>query len=297
MPADYVQIGQRLKAHRLGLGLAPEEIAAKLGVSRAALYNYERGSTPVKIDTLERIADILGVSLASLLGAGTEYFANAIGFFERLRQLEEESQQILVYYEPVTFLLTSADYPDLLKKMLIEGLPDRLADRASVIDEIDALMNVLLQRRGALERNKASIAGLIGMTEVRRMLRTGLVGSYKLTAAERQVRVAKACAEIELVAALMEEERLGMQIGAVDDTLPNQTFEICRLRNGISVVAVSPFRLGEFPNVRWGVASITAAPDAVALYEHLVAAIWKRAAKGSAGAALLRQAVKDIRSV
>ncbi len=61
------------------------------------------------------------------------------------------------------------------------------------------------------------------------------------------------------------------------------------------MVAVSPFRLGEFPNVRLGIASITAAADAVELYEQVVATMWSRAARGSQGAKLLRQAVSDAR--
>jgi hypothetical protein len=52
---------------------------------------------------------------------------------------------------------------------------------------------------------------------------------------------------------------MGIQIGVVDDTLPNQTFEICRGRDGSVLVAVSSFRLGELPNVRLGVATVTAA--------------------------------------
>ena len=108
MPVDYQQIGLRLKAHRLGAGLSPEEAADRLGVSRAALYNYERGSTPIKVETLERMAEILGVSLPSLLGAGTEYFSTAIAYFERLRQIEAQSERITLFYEPITFLLTSA---------------------------------------------------------------------------------------------------------------------------------------------------------------------------------------------
>jgi hypothetical protein len=86
-----------------------------------------------------------------------------------------------------------------------------------------------------------------------------------------------------------------MQTGVIDDTLPNQTFEVCRLRDRTSLVAISPFRLGELPNVRLGVASITAATDAVELYERLVATMWQRAAKGTAGATLLRRAVAELK--
>jgi len=295
MPVDFLQIGLRLKAHRLGAGLSPEETADRLGVSRAALYNYERGSTPIKVETLERMADILGVSLPSLLGAGTEYFSTAIAYFERLRQVEEQSERITLFYEPITFLLTSEDFSRTLRMMLIEGLPVTIADRKKAVDDIDRLLVVLEQRRAVTRPGGPTIAGLIGLTEVRRLLRTGLIGTYSLSDKQREARRLLARREVERTADLMEQEPLGMQTGVIDDTLPNQTFEICRLRDRTSLVAISPFRLGELPNVRLGVASITAATDAVELYERLVANMWQRAAKGTAGAALLRRAVAELK--
>ena len=295
MPVDFLQIGLRLKAHRLGAGLSPEETADRLGVSRAALYNYERGSTPIKVETLERMADILGVSLPSLLGAGTEYFSTAIAYFERLRQVEEQSERITLFYEPITFLLTSEDFSRTLRIMLIEGLPATIADRKKAVDDIDRLLVVLEQRRAVTRPGGPTIAGLIGLTEVRRLLRTGLIGTYSLSDKQREARRLLARREVERTADLMEQEPLGMQTGVIDDTLPNQTFEICRLRDRTSLVAISPFRLGELPNVRLGVASITAATDAVELYERLVANMWLRAAKGTAGAALLRRAVAELK--
>jgi transcriptional regulator with XRE-family HTH domain len=57
MPVDFQQIGLRLKAHRLGAGLSTEETADRLGVSRAALYNYERGSTPIKVEMRAVLAE------------------------------------------------------------------------------------------------------------------------------------------------------------------------------------------------------------------------------------------------
>jgi hypothetical protein len=62
------------------------------------------------------------------------------------------------------------------------------------------------------------------------------------------------------------------------------------------LVAVSPFRLGELPNVRLGVATVTAAQEAVDLYQKLAEQMWNRAAKGVSGAALLRKCLKEPRS-
>jgi hypothetical protein len=89
---------------------------------------------------------------------------------------------------------------------------------------------------------------------------------------------------------MMENEQMGIQIGVIEDTMPNQTFQIFRERHKTSV-AVSPFRLGEFPNIRVGVASITAASDAVAHYENMATNLWACSYKGSRGAALLRELI------
>ena len=41
MSMRFTEIGQQLRAYRLESGLRAEEIAARLGVSRAALYRYQ----------------------------------------------------------------------------------------------------------------------------------------------------------------------------------------------------------------------------------------------------------------
>jgi transcriptional regulator with XRE-family HTH domain len=293
MAIDYFQVGQRLRAHRVGLGLSPEQVAEQLAISRAALYNYEKGEGPVKLETLERIAELLNTSLPSILGIGTEYFSSAIAYFERLRQIEAASERVLVYYEPVTFLLTSDEYPKILHNMLIEGLPEQLPNQKKARAEIESLIAILSERRTTIARGGPSFAGIIGATQVRRLLRTGLIGTYDLPRAEREKRRQAARREVERIAVIMENEPVGIQIGIVDDTLPNQTFEICRSRDGMVLVAVSPFRLGELPNVRLGVASVTAAQEAVDLYQKLAEQMWNRAAKGASGAALLRKCMKE----
>lgn len=296
MPIDYFQVGQRLRAHRMGQGLSPEEAAEKLGISRAALYNYEKGEGPVKLETLERIADLLQTSLPSLLGVGTEYFSSALAYFERLRQIEALSDRVLVYYEPVSFLLTSDEYPKILQDMLLEGLPEKLPNRRKAQTEIEQLIAILAQRKAAISSGGPSFAGIVGATQVRRLLRTGFIGTYDLTKGEREKRRLAARKEVERIADVMENEPVGVQIGVVDDTLPNQTFEICRLRAGGALVAVSPFRLGELPNIRLGVASITGADEAIGLYQQLADQMWLRAVKGSAGAALLRKCLREPQS-
>ena len=77
MPPRYDDIGDRLKAFRLGSGLSADEVAKRIGISRTALYRFEKGEL-AKIETLERLAELLNVSMPTLLGVGIEYIPSAV---------------------------------------------------------------------------------------------------------------------------------------------------------------------------------------------------------------------------
>jgi transcriptional regulator with XRE-family HTH domain len=291
MATDFRQIGQRLRAYRMGANLTPEQVADRLGISRAALYKYEKGGV-IKLETLERLSKLLGISTTSLLGSGVEYFANAVSFLERMRQLEAESDQVITYFESLSLLLTTPTYNKLLRQMLIEGLPPDLEDRESALAEIDRVITILEERRLEFKRHHPSVLSLVGATQIRRLLRAGLIGTYRLSASEQNRRREQARAQVESMIALMEHEPIGVQTGVVEDTLPNQSFQILRQRD-TTIVALSPFRLGELPNIRLGVASITAAEEPAALYQDVANDLWRRAHRGPRGADFLRKILAE----
>src|SRR6201995_3897613 len=105
----FTEIGQQLRAYRMDSGLRAEEIPARLGVSRAALYRYEKGEV-IKLDTIKRLAELLKISPLSLLGIGVEYYNRPIGYFERVRQIEESADQILQLSGQLCYLTTSDAY-------------------------------------------------------------------------------------------------------------------------------------------------------------------------------------------
>ena len=158
------EIGQRMKAFRLGAGLTPEELAERTGISRAAIYRYEAGQ-PARIDVLVKIADLLNVSLPTLLGAGVEYIASAVSFFERLRQLEESADQITVLFGPISYLLTTDDYDIYLKQVLSESVPDNMEERTRALEEVDALLEILAARKRAFSQYQPSITSLTSVSE------------------------------------------------------------------------------------------------------------------------------------
>src|SRR4030081_1470492 len=134
MPLRFDDIGNRLKAFRLGSGLSADEIANRLGISRTALYRFEKGEL-AKIETLEKLAELLGVSVPTLLGVGVEYIASAVAYFERLRQIEETAEHIVVLAGPISYLLSSDSFDEKLAEVLSESIPERLEDRDRSLKE------------------------------------------------------------------------------------------------------------------------------------------------------------------
>jgi transcriptional regulator with XRE-family HTH domain len=286
----FDDIGNRLKAFRMGSGLGADEMASKIGISRAALYRYEKGEV-AKIETLARMASLLEVSVPTLLGVGVEYTASAVSFFERIRQIEETAEHIIVSSGPVAYLLTTDRYDNVLERVLSESLP-RQGDGSKVGKEsVSEIMTLLKDRKKSYRQRQPSIVTVIAADELRRFLRNGLVGKVEMQSRTRRKRREVAFEEMERIACFMEDEPIGVQIGIVEDTLPRTSFHVFRQPDRL-VLAVSPYRLGESPNIRVGVGMITSAPEAVELHEQTAESLWKRALKGRDAAEFTRRAIK-----
>jgi transcriptional regulator with XRE-family HTH domain len=287
MAIRFDDIGNRLKAFRLGSGLSADEIAGRLDISRTALYRFEKGEL-AKIETLEKLAELLGVSVPTLLGVGVEYIGSAVAYFERMRQIEETAEHIIVLAGPISYLLASDRFDGSLAEILRESIPDAAEGRKRALVQVDEVMAVLRQRKETYRRRQPGIVNLISAAEMQHFLRNGLVGRLDLPDKVRRERRALARAEAEHFVALMEDEPIGVQIGIVPDTLPHASFQIFRQPDR-QVLALSPFRLGEEPNIRVGVAMITSAPEALALHDKMAKDLWRRALKGAAAVAVMRQ--------
>lgn len=286
MAFRYDDIGNRLKAFRLGSGLSADEIAKQLGISRAALYRFEKGEL-AKIETLEKLAELLGVSVPTLLGVGVEYIASAVSYFERLRQIEETAEHIIVLAGPISYLLASDTFDAKLAEVLRESVPENLEERDRALKEVGEIMAILHARKETFRRRRPAIVNLVSSSEIERFLRDGLIGRQGLSDKIRRERRAQARIEVAHLAAMVRDEPIGVQVGIVPDTLPHTGFQIFRQPDR-QLLSLSPFRLGEQPNVRVGVAMITAAPEALALHQKAVEEMWQRALKGAAAAKFLR---------
>ncbi|MGE3932444.1 MAG: helix-turn-helix domain-containing protein, partial [Rhodospirillaceae bacterium] len=265
----------------------------RIGISRTALYRFEKGEV-AKIETLEKLAELLEVSVPTLLGVGVEYIASSVAFFERMRQLEEVAEHIVVLAGPVSYLLASDAFDATLKDVLIESIPADAEDRDRLVEQVNDLMDVLKARKETYRRRQPGILNLISASEIERFLRNGMIGRLDLPESVLRDRRAGALAEAGHLARLMAEEPIGVQIGVVPGTLPHTSFQIFRQPDR-KVLTLSPFRLGEQPNVTSGVGMITSAPEALILHEKMATDMWRRALKGRAAADFMQGLVAQYR--
>jgi transcriptional regulator with XRE-family HTH domain len=164
MAFRYDEIGQRLKAFRLGSGLSADEVARSIGISRTALYRFEKGEL-AKIETIERLAELLDVSIPTLLGVGIEYIASAVAYFERMRQIEETAEHIIVLAGPISYLLASDNFQSVLEEMLRESIPADLPSRERALADVSAILEILRQRKETYRKRKPAIVNLMSAAQ------------------------------------------------------------------------------------------------------------------------------------
>jgi transcriptional regulator with XRE-family HTH domain len=289
MSMRFTEIGQQLRAYRLESGLRAEEIAARLGVSRAALYRYEKGEV-IKLDTIKRLAELLKISPLSLLGIGVEYYSRPVGYYERVRQIEETADQILQLHGPVCYLTTSDAYDEVLAEAFEESADQAGNERAAMRSMTEQVLGILKARKRMYGLRRPGIITMVSIGAVQRMLEDGVAGGIVLSERVRRLCRQVAEAEVENIAALMETEPMGLQFGVVVGAEPTSSFKILRSRDRVSL-AVNPFRPDAHPSSRTGVAMITGADEAIAAHQRVAESSWREAVKGPAGATRLRQMI------
>ena len=121
----------------------------------------------------------------------------------------------------------------------------------------------------------------------------GFVGTHNPPAADLELRRQVARREVEHILALLRSQPIGVQLGIVVDSMPGTSLQICK-RGTQKSVAVSPYRLGNLANIRLGVATISAAPDATELYQRVTSELWSRALKGDQAADYIEQQLLGV---
>ena len=283
----FTEIGQQLRAYRLESGLRAEEIAARLGVSRAALYRYEKGEV-IKLDTIKRLAELLKISPLSLLGIGVEYYNRAVGFFERLRQLEEGADQILEFHGPFCYLTTSEQYDSAIIEAWEEIGEASGPERTTMRLAAEQVAGIQAARKRMYAQRRPSIIAMLPLPAIERFLAHGVAGGMPLSERLRRVCRQVAATEVENIAGIMDSEPMGLQFGLLTGAEPSTSFQILRARDRANL-SINPFRSDAHPASATGVAMVTGADEAVAAHQRVAEANWREAVKGPAAAARLRQ--------
>ncbi len=289
----FTEIGQQLRAYRLESGLRAEEIAARLGVSRAALYRYEKGEV-IKLDTIKRLAELLKISPLSLLGIGVEYYNRPVGYLERIRQIEETADQILMMNGALCYLTTTDSFDHALAAVFEEAAEHAGGDRSAARSAAEQVLGILAARKRMYAMRRPGIIAMVPAARVQALLENGIAPGLRVSDRTRRICREVAATEIGHIAALIEAEPMGLQFGLVPAADLNGGFEIMRTRDR-ATMAMNPFRPDANPSGTAGVAMITAADEAISAHQRVAEAQWREATKGAAAAAEVRAMIEAMR--
>jgi len=281
----FTDIGQQLRAYRLESGLRAEEIAGRLGVSRAALYRYEKGEV-IKLDTIQRLAELLEISPLSLLGIGVEYYNRTIAFLERQRQIEETADQLQLLESTLCYLMTSDAFDATLAAATAEAADAAGADRTTHRNSAEQVMGVLATRKRQHAIRRPNVICIFSRDRLRWLLASGIAASLPLSPDMRARCRATARAEIVALEQLLRAEPMGLQLGLLTSAEPVGTFGLYRARDR-ATLTINPFTADSPTGIAGGVAIITAADEAIAAHQRVAEAQWRGAVKGPAAADLL----------
>lgn len=74
-----IRVGENIKKFRVAKGWTQEELADKVGLSKNGLWNYENGKREVGIDTLDKIAEALGIKISELIEESNVSVVSRVG--------------------------------------------------------------------------------------------------------------------------------------------------------------------------------------------------------------------------
>jgi transcriptional regulator with XRE-family HTH domain len=285
----FTEIGQHLRAYRMESGLRAEEIAARLGVSRAALYRYEKGDV-IKLDTIQRMAELLKLSPLSLLGIGVEYYSRPVGFAERMRQIEETADQVLLVQRGLGLVTTSEMFERNFMAAMEDAVGNSEGDRPALKVAVDQVMGIQALRKRNFATRRPNVIAIFPLAAVKSFLAQGIAAGAGLSAQARRVARGAALAEAEHIASIMEAEPMGMQFGLLTTGEPSADFCLLRARDK-ATVAINPFPADAPPYAAPGVAMITTADEAIAPHQRVAEGLWRDCLKGRQAAARLREAI------
>ena len=84
----YVNVGRQLKEARLNKGYSLQEVADLVGKNKTTIKRYEDATVRVDMDTLKKIADVLGMSVMTpSVTYDGETYIHQIGLYPKLEEM------------------------------------------------------------------------------------------------------------------------------------------------------------------------------------------------------------------
>lgn len=267
------EIGQQLRAFRLESGMRADEIAARLGVSRAALYRYEKGEV-IKLDTVQRLAELLNISPLTLLGVGFEYYSSPNNFFQKITQIEGDIEQILQVSDPVCYQVTSPAYDAIL-------LEAHASHSEKELRSASAQPVILAQskRRALYSQRKPSITSMLPENQVINFLTHGVGAGIPMSETLRHKARQVAVQEIRNIITLIDSVPMGLQFSVIPKNITTTSCIFMR-RSELAAVAINPFLCDCAAENSAGVAMITSSPEAVTTHQTMLETVWQASLKG-----------------
>lgn len=170
----YQEIGKRIRSLRDDLEISGAELAARVGISRTTLSNYETGKQAVHVDELQSFADALNTTVSYLVSGideGSELVARDLRLsnstIRKLRSSKDQRIQkavdILVRDPDILPFLYHyfTDPESVFKKTLFvhHGLHNIPLDKLPFIDPEDLKRICLLRITDDLKRIRDQIQG------------------------------------------------------------------------------------------------------------------------------------------
>jgi len=242
----------------------------------------------IKLDTIQRLAELLKISPLSLLGIGVEYYSRPIGYFERVRQIEETADQILQVDGPFCYLTSTDAYDAALAAAFDEVAEQAGAERAGMRANAEQVLGIMMARKRMHAQRRPGIIAMLPATRMRQFLEQGVAGAVPLSDRTRRMCREVAATEVQHIADIMEAEPMGLQFGLLPTTEPTASFTILRARDR-ATLALNPFRPDTPPPAATGVAMITGADEAIVAHQRVAESQWRDSIKGAAGAARVRE--------
>jgi len=156
-----MNVGERIKKYRTGK-MSRDELAEKLGVGHSSIANYEQNTREPNFERLEKISDILGISLKELLfdepeNIGIEYKLKELSKLKRLIR-KDIGKELNTCGKSIFYLKNNKRVP--IVKTVTSGIvssenKERM-DSMSIEDEIKALNEKFcnLNKKTQIEREE-----------------------------------------------------------------------------------------------------------------------------------------------